>query len=147
MEASRQGHRLFQVGVALLLLAALIGLAVPHFTVPRLGLSAHLLGILQGILLLVIGLLWSRLRLGPTQSRIAFLLLVYQSIAAPFSNLLAGVWGAGSSIIPMAASGARGSPMQELVVSAGLRSAGAALIVGLLLVAWGLRGCGPQRPD
>ena len=55
----RQAHRLFQVGILVFLLAALVGL-----TTPRLGLSAHLLGILQGTFLVVIGLLWPKLRLG-----------------------------------------------------------------------------------
>lgn len=60
----RQAHRLFQVGILVFLLAALVGLTTPHFEVPRLGLSAHLLGILQGTFLVVIGLLWPKLRLG-----------------------------------------------------------------------------------
>lgn len=145
MNAPRQGHRLLQVGIILFLCAALLGLALPYFKIPRLALSAHLIGILQGIFLLVLGLLWSRLRLGPTQSLIAFWLLIYQSIAAPVSSLLAGIWAAGSSIIPIAAGGAHGSAVQETVVNVGLRSAGTALIIGLLLVAWGLRGNDPQR--
>lgn len=144
MDISRQGHRLLQIGVTLLLLSALLGLAVPQFAVPRLALSAHLVGILQGLLLLALGLVWPRLRLGPAQSRIAFWLVVYQSIAAPLSNLLAGAWGAGNSIIPMAAGAAHGTAAQEAVINAGLRSAGAALIVGLVLILWGLRlGVGP----
>jgi hypothetical protein len=39
----RQGHRLLQVGMFLFLAALLVGLAVPSFAVPRLGLSSHLL--------------------------------------------------------------------------------------------------------
>jgi hydroxylaminobenzene mutase len=144
MVTSRRGHRLLQIGVALFLVAALLGLAIPYFPAPRLALSAHLVGILQGIFLLLVGLLWSRLRLGPAQSRLAFWLLAYQGIAAFLANLLAGVWGAGSSIIPMAAGGVRGSAAQELVINAALRSAGAALIAGLLVVLWGLRGNGTQ---
>jgi (hydroxyamino)benzene mutase len=147
MDTPRQGHRLVQVGVTLLLFAALLGLAVPCFTVPRLALSAHLVGIHQGIFLVVVGLLWSRLQLGPKQSRIAFWLLIYQSIAAPLSNLLASLWVAGGSIIPMAAGGARGSAAQETVISAGLRSAGAALIVALLLILWGLRESNTKNKD
>jgi hypothetical protein len=39
--SGRQAHRLLQVGSVLFLLALLVGLAVPHFAVPRLGLSTH----------------------------------------------------------------------------------------------------------
>jgi hydroxylaminobenzene mutase len=101
--SSRQAHCFLQVGVALFLVAALLGLAVPQFAVPRVALSAHLVGILQGIFLVVVGLLWPKLTFSPIQSHLAFGLLIYQAVAAPLSNLLAAVWGAGNSIIPMAA--------------------------------------------
>jgi hydroxylaminobenzene mutase len=114
-------------------------LAVPHLTVPRVALSAHIVALLQGIFLVVVGLLWSRLFLTTMQARVAFWLLVYQSVAAPLANLLAATWGAGNSIVPLAAGLAHGTKAQELVIYLGLRSAGAALIVGLLLLLWGLR--------
>ncbi|HYM68946.1 MAG TPA: hypothetical protein VEZ44_05070, partial [bacterium] len=66
---SRQGHRLLQVGVALLLFTSFEGFAIPYFTVPRLGLSAHSPSALLGVLLLPMGLLWPRLNLGATTSR------------------------------------------------------------------------------
>ena len=136
---SRQAMWLLRVGVAVFLAAALLGLFVSHFTIPRLALSAHLVALLQGIFVVVLGLLWSRLSLTPVQAGLAFWLLIYQAIAAPLSNLLAAAWGAGNSIVPMAAGAAHGSTSQEAVINIGLRSAGAALIVGLLLVLWGLR--------
>jgi len=141
MEAasSRQAHRIIRVGVCLFLVAILLGLAIPHFTVPRLALSAHLVGILQGMFLLTMGLLWPRLAFSSTQSNVVSWLLIYQAIAAPLANLLAAAWGAGNSIIPMAAGSAHGSSVQEAVVNIGLRSAGAALIVSLALILWGLR--------
>lgn len=137
--SSRQARHLLRVGIGLLLVAALIGLVVPRFAVPRLALSAHLVGISQGLFLLVAGLVWPSLSLGRRLSTVAFWLLIYQGIAAPFTNVLAGAWAAGSSIVPMAAGGAHGSTAQEAVINIGLRSAGAALIVALVLMLWGLR--------
>ncbi len=134
-----QSRRLLQIGLGLFLLAVLLGLAIPHFTVPRLALSAHLVGIMQGMFLVLVGLIWPRLTFTPAQSKVAFWLLVYQAVAAPASNLLAAAWGAGNSIIPMAAGAAHGNSLQELVINIGLRSAGAALIIGLLFILWGLR--------
>jgi len=139
MDSSKQGQRLLQFGVALFLASVLLGLVIPQFAVPRLALSAHLVGILQGIVLVVAGLLWPRLRLASRPLAAAFWLLTYQAVAAPLSNLLAAIWGAGNSIIPMAAGAAHGSSSQELVINLGLRSAGAALILALLLMLWGLR--------
>ena len=139
MDRSIQSQRLLQAGVALFLLAVLVGLAIPYFTVPRLALSTHLVGMLQGIFLVVVGFLWGRLNLTPSQLRLVYWLVLYQAVAASVSNLLAAAWGAGNSIIPIAAGAARGSTAQEAVINIGLRSAGAALIVTLLLILWGLR--------
>jgi len=136
---SRAAQRLLQVGVGLFLFAVLLGLAIPHFTVPRLALSAHLIGILQGLFLAVVGLLWPRLTLTPTHFKVTFWLLVYEAVAATLSNVLAAAWDAGNTIIPMAAGPAHGSDLQEIVINIGLRSTALALIVALALILWGLR--------
>jgi (hydroxyamino)benzene mutase len=130
---------LLRTGIGLLVAAALLGLTIPHLTVPRLALSAHLIALMQGIFLIVAGLLWSKLVLTTMQARTAFWLLIYQGVAAPLANLMGAVWGAGNSILPMAAGLAHGRTAQELMIDIGLRSAGAAVIVGLLLMLWGLR--------
>jgi hydroxylaminobenzene mutase len=137
--SSRQSHRLLQVGIGLFLFSALIGLVVPHFTVPRIALAAHLIGILQGIFVVALGLLWPRLSLSVAMLTFAFWLLIYECVAAMATNLLAGAWGAGNSILPLAAGGAHGSAVQEVVIKIGLRSAGVALIAALVLILWGLR--------
>ena len=136
---ARQAHRLIQVGISLFLFAALVGLAVPRFAIPRLALSAHLIGILQGIFFVAVGAAWSRLALSPAMSRLAFWLLIYSGFAAMASNLLAGAWGAGNSILPIAAGSAHGTAFQEAMINIGLRSSGASLIVALSLILWGLR--------
>jgi hydroxylaminobenzene mutase len=69
---SRQGHRMLQIGVALFVLSASEGFAIPTLPVPRLGLSVRTLIALQGVMLLGLGLLWARLDLDTTASRIAF---------------------------------------------------------------------------
>ena len=139
MNRASQSHHLLQVGVGLLLVAVLLGLVIPRFAVPRLALSAHLVGFLQGILLLALASPWARFRLTEGQSAVAFWLVTYQAVAAFASNLLAAAWGAGNSILPMAAGPAHGTTVQETIITVGLRSAGAALIALLLLLLWGLR--------
>ena len=141
----RQGHRLLQLGMLLLLFALLVGIAVPKFAVPRLGLSTHLLALTQGLFLAVTGLLWPRLRLTPGAARVAFWLGVYGCLAPLVANLLAAIWGAGNTLLPIAAGQAHGSELQEKVIAAGLRSGGAALIAIVLLILWGLRGEGEQH--
>lgn len=137
---TRQAHRLLQYGVLLILVAALLGLVIPLFAVPRLGLSAHLLGILQGIFMLVIGLVWPRLNLGNASLSVTFWLLIYGSLAALAADLSAATWGAGNSMLPLAAGSAHGSDLQEGFIHLALRSAGVALIAAFALIFWGLRG-------
>jgi hydroxylaminobenzene mutase len=137
--SSRQGHRLLQLGMLVFLIALLVGLAVPQFAVPRLGLSAHLIGIMQGLFLMVSGLLWPKLQLTRAMARAAFWLAVYGCFAAWTANVLAGVWGAGNSMLPIAAGAARGSTLQEGIIAIGLRTAAVSLISAAMLILWGLR--------
>ena len=135
----RQGHRLLQIGMLFFLLALLIGLVVPKFTAPRVGLSAHLLGIMQGLFLAVAGLLWPRLRLPPMAFRAGFWLAVYGCVAPLTANVLGAMWGAGNTLLPIAAGQAHGSPLQEGIIVIALRTGGASLIAAAILILWGLR--------
>jgi hydroxylaminobenzene mutase len=135
----RNGHRLLQAGGVLFLLGLLVGLAVPRFAVPRLGLSAHLLGIMQGIFLMVVGLLWPRLSFTPLLSRIGCGLAMYGCLAAWVANVCGAVWGAGSSMVPLAAGGALGRALQEGVIRFLLRSGAVCLVSVAALILWGLR--------
>jgi hydroxylaminobenzene mutase len=144
-ESTRQGHRLLQAGILLFLLALIAGLLVHKFTVPRLGLSVHLLGIMQGIFLMLIGSLWPKLNLARAPARMGFWLAVYGCYSAWTANLLAGVWGAGNPMLPFAAGMARGSEAQEAIISIALRSAALSLIATALLVLWGLRTSGSNQ--
>jgi hydroxylaminobenzene mutase len=142
MNASRSihsGHRLLRAGALLFLAALLVGLVVSRFSIPRLGLSAHLLGVMQGLFLLVLGVLWPRLKLAPMTSLLGSWLAIYGCVAAWIANVLAGYWGAGSSMLPNTAGTATGSAAQELVITLALRSGAIALIVTVLLLLWGLR--------
>jgi hydroxylaminobenzene mutase len=124
------------------LLALLVGLAVSTFAVPRLGLSTHLLGIMQDTFLMVVGAVWPRLRLTRSTARVAFVLAIYGCVAAWTANLFAAIWGAGNSMVPIAAGAAHGSPTQERFISIALRSAAVSLVATAAAILWGLRGAG-----
>jgi (hydroxyamino)benzene mutase len=135
----RQGHRLLQIGMALFLGALFVGVAVPQFAVPRLALSAHLLALMQGLFLMVVGLLWPRLGLSLGLARAAFWLALYGCFAPFIANLLGAVWAAGNTLLPIAAGPAHGSPVQEGIITLALRTGGASLIGASALILWGLR--------
>ena len=136
---SRQGHRLLQIGVALFLFTSFEGLAVPHFAVPNLGRSVHTLSVFSGVLLLTLGLLWPQLKLSAAMSRVAFWFLIYSDFATMVAFMMAGIWGAGNSIMPLAAGAAHGSDLQEAAISVVAYSAGPTGIISFALILWGLR--------
>jgi hydroxylaminobenzene mutase len=144
-EQRRDAHRLLQVGGLLFLLGLLVGLAVPRLAVPRLALSTHLLGVMQGTFLLVAGLLWPRLRLARMASRIGHGLAIYGCLAAWTANLLGAIWGAGNTMLPIAAGAAHGSSFQEGTIRILLVSAALCLVSVALLILWGLRA--PPRVE
>src|SRR5215813_1066535 len=119
----RQGHRLLQVGIALFVFSGLEGFVIHSLPVPSLGRSVHTLSAEQGIITLVLGLLWPRLHLGATASRIAFWTFLYSSFATLIPFVMAAIWGAGSTTIPLAAGAAHGTALQETVIQVILYSA------------------------
>jgi hydroxylaminobenzene mutase len=130
---------MLQIGVYLFLFSALEGFAIPSLPVPRLGLSVHTLSALQGVMMIGLGLLWTKLKLNPRTSQIAFWTYIYSSFATLVPYVLAAVWGAGNSTIPLAAGSAHGSAMQEAIIKVVLYSAAPTFLIAIALIIWGLR--------
>ena len=133
---SRQGHRLLQVGVALFLFTSLEGFAIPYLSAPRLGLSVHTLSALQGVLLLALGLVWPRLNLGATTSRITFWLLIYSTFAILAPYVMGATWGAGNETMRLAAGTAHGSAFQEAAIMVMAYSSAPTGLTSFALVLW-----------
>lgn len=132
-----QSRRLLQLGALLFLLGLLTGLAVPALENPRMGLSSHLEALMNGMFLILLGLLWPKLGLSQTPLTIAFWLAVYGTFANWLATLLAAAWGAGAAM-PIAAGERQGSGGQELIVNILLYSLTLAMIAATALVLWGL---------
>lgn len=139
-------RRMLQMGVALLLFALAVGLAIPALPVPRLGVASHVNAVIGAVFLLAFGLIWPQLRLGAGASRWLFWLAPYSFFVASLMPLLGAIWGAGASMLPMAAGVARGSPLQEGILATGLVTAGAAIIAVCALLLIGLRTGSDDRP-
>jgi hydroxylaminobenzene mutase len=139
-----QGHRLIQLGALLFLLTCFEGLAIPSFPAPMLGRSVHTLAGLSGVILIALGLIWPRLRLNRGAAGIAFGTLIYSTLATILVFLLAGLWRAGATIIPLAAGGARGTDGQEAVLRIISYTAGPTALIAFSFILWGLRGT-PRR--
>jgi branched-subunit amino acid permease len=85
------------------------------------------------------GLLWPKLSLTRPASRIGHVLAIYGCLAAWTANLFGAIWGAGNSMLPLAAGAARGSSIQEGVIRVLLMSAAPCLVTVAVLILWGLR--------
>lgn len=138
------GRRLMRWGMVLFLLGLLTGFAVPMLANPRMGLSSHLEGVLNGLVLLVLGLTWTKLRIGPGLSRTGFYLSVYGTYINWATTLIAAVWGAGGRMMPLAAPGHEGTDFQESLISFGLISLSVAMVIVSGIVIHGLRGPGEE---
>jgi hydroxylaminobenzene mutase len=138
--ASKTANRaLIQSGFILVLLALFTGLAVPAFTNPRMGLAAHLEGVMNGLLLIVAGLAWGHLQLSSRLSRITFWLLLYAAFANWAATSAAAALGT-SRLTPISGAGYTASPLQESVVQVIQVSLALAVIAAVILVIYALRG-------
>lgn len=132
-------HRLIQAGLVLFLLGLLTGFVIPLMANPRMGLSSHLEGVMNGMFLILIGLVWPRLHLPERAHRWGYLLALIGTYTNWATTLLAGFWGAGAAMMPIAGGGMQGAVWQELLIKAGLAVLSLAMVVVCGLVLWGLR--------
>ena len=132
-------RRLMWHGMFLFLLGLFTGFAEPHFVNMRMGLAAHLEGVLNGIFLLALGATWSEVRLSPGAKATAFWTALYGSYVNWLVTSLAAAFGTGA-LSPITASGRTALAWQEQGVTIGFVSVAIAIILCSLLVLWGLRG-------
>jgi hydroxylaminobenzene mutase len=136
-------RRLMWHGMLLFLLGLFTGFAEPHFANVRMGLAAHLEGVMNGTLLLALGAIWPHVRLGRNGQAAAFWTALYSAYANWFFTTLAAVFGTGA-LSPITAPGFRAQAWQESLVMAGLMSVGIVVVVSTLIFLWGLRGKASQ---
>ena len=125
-------------GFFLILLALVTGLAVPDMAIPRLGLSAHTIGILSGALLIAIGAIWPLFELSSRQAQLMDWAWLYSSYVNWLGCVVGAVLGAGK-MTPVAANAAVGSPTAEALVGAMLASVALASFIAIGLSLYGLR--------
>jgi (hydroxyamino)benzene mutase len=132
-------RRLMWHGMFLFLLGLVTGFAEPHFVNMRMGLAAHLEGVLNGIFLLALGAAWPEVRLSPSATTAAFWAALYGSYVNWLMTTLAAALGTGA-LSPITAAGHTALPWQEQLVTIGFMSVGIAITLCALLVLWGFRG-------
>ena len=139
MQMQDQARRLLWHGVFLFFLGLITGLAIPIINNHRMGLSAHLEALLNGILLLALGCLWPQLRLSERAASAAFRLGLYGAYANWFFTLLGAILGT-KALTPQAGAGFNASALSEIVVGIGLVTLVAAMLVVCVILLTGLGG-------
>jgi hydroxylaminobenzene mutase len=132
-------RRLMWHGMLLFLIGLLTGFAETHFTNTRMGLAAHLEGVMNGIFLLALGAIWNEVHVSPRTKRVAYWIALFGTYGNWFVTTLAAVFGTGA-LSPITAAGRSGQPWQENFVTLGFLLVGATIIATSVLVLWGLRG-------
>lgn len=129
---------LIRYGFILILLSLISGLFVSAMPIPRLGLSAHTIGILSGILLIAVGAVWPQFQLSGKHASLLKWSWVYSSYANWFGCLVGGIVGVGK-MTPIASAGFVGLPAAEGFVTVMLVSVALTSFIAVGLSLWGLR--------
>jgi hydroxylaminobenzene mutase len=132
-----QSDKLIFLGVLLFLLGLIVGFLVPLFANPRMGLSSHIEGVLNGMFLIILGLIWYKVDLSNVWLKITFWLAVYGTFANWLGILIAAIFDAGE-MLTIAANGQEGPPIAEGIVTFSLISLSIAMLVICVTVLIGL---------
>jgi (hydroxyamino)benzene mutase len=137
--AEYSGRRLIWHGVLLFLLGLLAGLLEQKFSNPRMGLAAHLEGLMNGTFVVAVGAVWSEVRLPARSIRLTFWTLLCGSYVNVLVTALAATFGT-VAMTPLAGAGHHARDWQEALVTAGFISVGISMIAAAALLLWGLGG-------
>jgi len=100
--------------------------------------------VLDGMLLLLLGLIWRELNLSTRLAATAYWGALYSMYALWIFLVLGAAFGTGQST-PLAGAGFAALPWQETLVNAGLSTGGAASLLAFGIVLHGLRGSATRR--
>jgi len=125
-------------GMFLFLIGLVTGFAEQHFANVRMGLAAHLEGVMNGTFLVALGAIWTEVRLPPATKTIAYWTALYGTYANWLVTAVAAAFGT-AALSPITAAGHSGQPWQESLVMAGFISVGVAIVAFSALALWGLR--------
>jgi hydroxylaminobenzene mutase len=132
-------RNLVRLGFILFFLSLVTGLLSPSLKSPRLGLSAHLVAVMSGTILAVLGLVDDSLKLGETAKKVMFWSWIWAAYGNWLATILSAIWGT-SGMTPIAGAGSSGTPTQETIVLVMLGSVALTSFIGVILTIWGLRG-------
>jgi hypothetical protein len=95
-EMENTSRRLMWHGMFLFLIGLITGFLEQHFANIRMGLAAHLEGVMNGIFLLALGGAWNAVNLRPAIKATAYWTVLYGSYMNWVFTILAAIFGTGA---------------------------------------------------
>jgi (hydroxyamino)benzene mutase len=138
-------RRLMWNGMCLFLLGLLTGFAEQHFANMRMGLAAHLEGVMNGTFLIALGAAWPGVRLSPATKGIAYWTALYGTYGNWLVTTLAAAFGT-VALSPLTGASHSASPWKESLVMIGFQTVGITIVASSVLTLWGLRAKALPRP-
>lgn len=152
MQTGKIAEKLIFFGILLFLAGLIVGFFIPVLANPRMGLSTHLEGVMNGLFLVVLGLIWNRIHLSQKALNLTYSLALYGSFANFTAVFISAITGAGK-MMPIAG-GKEGNEVTEIIISFLLVTLSLAMIAVCILVLAGLyrrsklnSGSGSARTD
>lgn len=137
--ASGMDRLIIRQGFVLILLALLGGVVAPFMVNPRLGVGAHTLGVLGGLVLIAVGVTKPAMRLDrrlPFAMHASWFIAAYANWA---NTMVAGITGS-SHLTPIAGAGTKGDDFSEWLVFVVYVIVGVTSVIGTAIAVYGLLG-------
>ncbi|QOZ53377.1 hydrogenase [Bradyrhizobium sp. CCBAU 53338] len=131
-------RRLLWHGATLFLIGLLTGLVEQHFTNVRMGLAAHLEGVMNGTFLLAVGAIWNEVRLSARTKAVAYWALLIGTYGNWVVTTSAAVLGT-AALSPITAAEHEAAPWKEAMITGAFVFIGMAIILAAVLLLLGLR--------
>jgi len=132
-------RRLCWHGMFLFLLGLLTGFVELKFANPRMGLAAHLEGVMNGIFLLALGAAWGQINLSKRLRAAAYWAMLYGTYMNWVMTTLAAILGT-VALSPITAAGLKSADAwKELLIQAGFMSVGIVIVIAAILLLFGFR--------
>lgn len=136
-DTGKHAYQLMISGLLLFLLGLINGAFVQHFMNPRMGLSAHLSAVQNGLVLIVFGLIWPKADFSKKWSWVHCWSSVLSLFGIWIALVLAALWGTSGST-PIAGKGFQAEVWREATVGFLLISSSILIVLSTNHLLWRL---------
>jgi hydroxylaminobenzene mutase len=131
-------NKLITLGIFLFLLGLIVGLIAPALANPRLAVSSHIEGVMNGMFLIILGLIWPRIKVSARLQKVNFLAAIYGTFVNWAGILIAAIFD-GGQMLGIIAGGNESTALVEGIITFSLISLSVAMIAVCVITLIGLK--------